>query len=549
MRFRNPLAILAQAITARKSIAAETVTYPFLLSGEGKGVLVQLRPSLMANIVAIAEARKSAMILATEGFENSLELGSVRASLEADGWTVNVCVASAAEVRGRYGLSVDAAINAEKSTDPVSTNTTTFDLFLAAAINARADELHYHVREKTCEITHLIDGRIVQADSLKTRDAIEVLSSAFTNLAEQYSYEPNKSSFAHANVDQSCMIMRTINGSRYKLRYATVPEADGGFDVTIRILPQAEKGQVPSLEKLGFVPSFIRLLRAATNRRRGAIYVCGPVGGGKTTTLYSLLYRPKDQRDRYVVTVEDPPEYEQDGITRIPVDKLGHDKLEKKLLRMGVHWALVGEVRDHLMGRLVKVLSETGQKVFTTCHVLNANQIIDRLTSDEIGISRQTLCDTDMVAALTYTCLLPKLCPHCSVSATEDGAVDDRIRQQMQRLEISLESVRVAKAAGCSHCSGGRRGRQPVVEIIIPDATYLRYMREGLDGDAKEYWLSSCRSHVTHEDVVGKPMMATALYWVSKGKLDPLDLEREIDTLESFTPRVTRKNLLELRSA
>ena len=541
--------MLSQAFMARKRTSAESVTYPFLLSGEGKGVRIQLRPSLMANIVAIAEARKSAIILATDGYENSAELDSVRGSLEADGWSVNVRLASAAEVRGRYGLSADAAITAQKSTNPASTNTTTFDLLLTAAINARADELHYHVRGKICEITHLIDGRIVQAESLTARDAIEVLSSAFTNLAEQNSYEPNKSSFAHASVDQSCMIKRTINGSHYKLRYSTVPEADGGFDVTMRILPQAEKGQVPTLEKLGFVPSFIRLLRAATERRRGAIYVCGPVGGGKTTTLYSLLYRQRDQRDRYIVTVEDPPEYEQEGITQIPVEKLGHDKLEKKLLRMGVHWCLVGEVRDHLMGRLVKVLSETGQKVFTTCHVLNANQIIDRLTSDEIGISRQTLCDTDMVAALTYTCLVPKLCAHCSISATEEGAVDDRIRQQMQRLEIPLESVRVAKTAGCPHCSGGRRGRQPVVEIIIPDATYLRCMREGRDGDAKEYWLNSCRSHVTHEDVTGKPMMATALYWVSKGKLDPLDLEREIDALESFTPRVSRKNALELRAA
>lgn len=529
-------AILRKLAGRRAARAQAARPYPYLLSGETAAMLVQLRPSLMANIVAIAEARDIASVLVTESYERSPELASVAATLEGAGWIVEVRVVSASEVRSRYGHAFDSAQKVERSVE--SANTALFDHILETAIQHRADELHYHVRERTCGITHLIDGIIYQSESIKAQIAIEVLSNAFTNLADQSSYERDKSSFAHANIDQSCTIMRSINGGRYKLRYASVPEADGGFDVTMRILPQASKGQVPSLEQLGFQPSFIRMIRAATDRRRGAIYVCGPVGGGKTTLLYSLLYRPQDKRDRYVVTVEDPPEYEQYGITRIPVEKIGYQDLEKKLLRMGVHWAMVGEVREKQMGRMVKVLSATGQKVLTTTHVLSVNQIIDRLTGDEIGISRQTLCDTNMIAALAYTCLVPKLCPHCSSPATVPGVLDERVLAQLRRLEIPLERVGVANRAGCKRCKGGRLGRQPVVELVIPDDEYMRLMRDGRDGDAKEYWLGTCTSHVTDEDVTGKPMMATALYWLAQGVLDVADLEREIDSLDSFTPRV-----------
>lgn len=515
--------------------------YPYLLTGQGKGSAVKLRPELLANIVALAEGPNAATILVTDSFKASPELATVKARLEREGWNVKVDTAPATEIRGRYGLRVEAGVKDEQRVE--SENTALFDHLLQNAIRARADEIHYHVREKNCGITHLIDGRIYPADSVRAQIGIELLSNAFTNLADQDSYEHLNNEFAHASRDQSCTIMRTIDGDRYKLRYASVPEADGGFDVTMRILPQASKGQVPSLEKLGFVPSFIRMIRAATERRRGAIYVCGPVGGGKTTLLYALLYRAQDQRDRYVVTVEDPPEYEQYGITRIPVEKIGYESLEKKLLRMGVHWAMVGEVREKKMGRMVKVLSSTGQKVLTTTHVLSVNQIIDRLTGEEIAIPRQSLCDTNMIAALAYTCLVPKLCPHCSLLAQKAGALSSRVVEQLERLEIPLESVRAANPAGCPECKNGRLGRQPVVELIIPDDKYLELMREGFDGKAKDYWLSTCVSHVTDEDVTGKPMMATALYWVSQGTLDVSDLEREIDTLDSFTPRVTRNDL------
>jgi general secretion pathway protein E len=536
---KNPITgLLARFALARAATAESNTTYPYLLSGHGKAALVQLRPALVANIAAVAEAKGAAKVLVTESFERSPELASVRMTLENAGWNVDVRTVSATEVRAAYGHQIETGQKAERSVQ--SENTALFDHLLANAVKARADEIHYHVRAKNCGITHLIDGVIYQAESIKAKDGIEVLSNAFTNLADQTSYEHLNNEFAHASRDQSCTIMRTIDGERFKLRYASVPEADGGFDVTMRILPQASKGQVPSLEKLGFTPSFIRMIRAATERRRGAIYVCGPVGGGKTTLLYALLYKPQDERTRYVVTVEDPPEYEQYGITRIPVEKIGYEDLEKKLLRMGVHWAMVGEVREKKMGRMVKVLSATGQKVLTTTHVLSVSQIIDRLTGEEIGISRQTLCDTNMVAGMAYTCLVPKLCPHCSLPAATPGALSDRVIEQLDRLEIPLASVRVAHKPGCEHCKNGRRGRQPVTELVIPDEEYMRLARAGLDGDAKEYWLNTCQSHVTDEDVTGKPMMATALYWVSQGTMDVADLEREIDALETFVPRVTR---------
>ena len=100
---------MIRRLLERRSAASQSSRdYPYLLSGETKGMLVQLRPSLMANIVAMAEAHNIASVLVTESYERSPELVSVKATLENAAWIVEVRVVSASEVRNRYGQILDA---------------------------------------------------------------------------------------------------------------------------------------------------------------------------------------------------------------------------------------------------------------------------------------------------------------------------------------------------------------------------------------------------------------------------------------------------------
>jgi type II secretory ATPase GspE/PulE/Tfp pilus assembly ATPase PilB-like protein len=485
-----------------------------------------MQASHQASIIAIANRAGEATLLATEEFRGNKIANEIQKRLERAGWKVTVGLDTGSNIQNRYHSKTGESGPTVRS---VSSFTAIFDQHLKEAIAERAVELRYHVRGDTCGVVHNIDGRVYKAMSIDPAQGRGICSNSYTSLADRKSLEAGKNTF-NAEQDQSCVIEREIDGARYKLRYQSLPEADGGFDVTMRILPQGSKGDVPSLEKLDFTPSAIRIFERAMRRRNGAVYMSGPVGGGKTTALYAGLYRPQDKRKDYVLTFEDPPEYDQYGITRVPVEKIGYANAVKRALRMGAHKVMIGEIRDHEMGFVAKVLSETGQKVVSTVHVNNANQIMGRLCGEEIGLPRQTMCDMDMVAGLFYTMLLPRLCD-CKLHATTEN-LGPRLSAELARLGVPLNGVRVPNVAGCGKCKEGRRGRVPIVEMIEPDENYLRLMRDGRDGDARDYWLSKCTTPVTDEDVTGKPKMATALYRVAIGQLHVEDLEEGIDLLD-----------------
>lgn len=522
----KPQALLARLRTPWRRRRQD---FPYLLTGE-RDALLPLRSADHANLVAIAEADGVAIVRVTREFAGSPVAREVERRLQRNGWNVTTQIDTGSVIRSQYGHSNTA----ERQTDQhsMSANTAIFDQLLRDAIQQRAVEIRFHIREGRCGVVHNVDGKVYLAESIEAQQGIDICSNAYTSLADPKSLEAEKNTFS-AEIDQSCVIMREIDGAVYKLRYQSLPEADGGFDVTMRILPQGQRGDVPSLQKLNFTPSAIAIMQRAMRRRNGAIYMAGPVGGGKTSALYALLYKPQSERRYYTLTFEDPPEYNQYGITRVPVEKIGYTNAVKRALRMGAHIVMIGEIRNHDMGFVAKVLSETGQKIVTTVHVNSANKIIDRLCGEEIGLPRQTMCDMDMMAGLFYTCLLPRLCD-CKLPATPDN-LGERLTGQLARLGIPLDGVHVHRPEGCGHCKNGRRGRVPIVELIEPDDTYLRLMRDGRDGDAREYWLSSCTTSLLDEDVTGKPKMATALYRVAIGELDPADVEADIDLLDKYT--------------
>ena len=531
---------LSKALKARTAVRA----FPYPLTGEaGSGAEIAIRAAQQSNVVVIAEAEKQACIYVTEEFRSSDIFIAVHRRVLELGWNAIIKNESGSFIRSKYGTSANVfgdGIDDNKK----SSNTAYFESLLIEAINERARELRFHVRHEHCGIVHNIDGEVFHVASISGPLGNDLCSNAYTNMADKTSFEPGKGTFSES-IDQSCTIDLVLPIGHYRLRYQSMPEDDGGYDVTLRIQPHSEADSAPSLEKLGLTPASIKAVRRVCDNPKGAAYITGPMGQGKTTTLYAAMYKPKDQRTEYVMTFEDPVEYKNFGMTRVPVAKIGYLNAIERGLRMGIHKALIGEIRDEEMGQMASVFSQTGLKVFSTLHVLGANNCIDRLSSVEVKIPRQIICDTDMVAGFIYQRLLPKLCK-CALPATEEALGADMLRE-LNRLEIPITKMRIRNASGCfkgdgtRYCKNGRYGSQIVLEVIEPDATYMRLMRQGLDGDAKEYWHSWCNSSVTEDDVTGKPIIANALYHVACGTIDVFDMERHLGWISQYRPHQSQK--------
>lgn len=516
--------------------------YPFLLTGDVDAD-VQIFSSALPSIVAIAESDGKATVLVTEHYEKSDSFKAICSRLHTLGWKeLNVQISTSGKIREKYGIETDKNVDVTSKDD--SSNSTHIDLIISNALRRGASDIRFHVRPESCGITFKIDGRLFHSESISHKLGDDLCAHMYANLAEKNSHEEGKTSFA-PSIDQSCTIERVIDGKLIKLRYQSLPEADG-YDVNLRIQEQGERGVVPTLEEMGFPPSAIAKLRKAMKRKRGMIVANGPVGSGKTTTLYCMLYRPKDQRDMYIMTFEDPPEYRQYGVTRVPVAKIGYIQAGKAALRVGADIVLVGEVRNLEMGQMAQQLQDTGQKVLTTTHCNSAHLLIHRLTN-QIGLSRQEICSTDTIGLSFHQKLMPLLCEHCKQPATPE-LLGDYFVQQLHRLEIPLAGIFVKNKSGCAHCNGGVKGRIPVIEIIEPDEEYMRLMRAELDYEARDYWLSTCVSDLTTEDVHGKPVIANALYAAHKGLIDLTDIERYIDDLENYTPTYRKKSQPALRT-
>lgn len=510
------------------------VDYPYLLSGENASCELVIRASNLPNIAVQATGPKRATVYVADHFKTTNDFNTLLSRLQNSGWECQIEDASSSEIRAKYHLYDDVHLSGQTD-GQVSSNTSHFDNLLAKAVSKNASDIRFHKRQESCGITLKIDGNVVHLESISATLGDSLCAHLYANLADKTSHEKGKQSFAASREDQSCVIERKINGCDYKLRYQSIPECDGGYDVSMRIQAQGKNGEIPTLEEIGLPSSAISILRRASKRKIGAVIANGPQGSGKTTTLYCLLQKRQGDRSQYSMTLEDPVEFFQYGTTRVNVEKIGYVNAIKRALRLGADRMLVGEIRDSEMGRAAKTSQETGQKVFTTLHCNSAHYAISRLTDDEIGLKRSVICSTDMIALMFHQRLIPRLCECCKIAATTENLGDHYV-SQLHRLGIPVNGIFIKQKGGCKECNGGTKGRLPVIELIEPDEHYMQLMSEFKDVEARKYWYSQCRSTLLDEDVVGKPVIANALYLVSKGMLDLGDVEENIDDIDRYFP-------------
>jgi type IV pilus assembly protein PilB len=228
------------------------------------------------------------------------------------------------------------------------------------------------------------------------------------------------------------------------------------------------------LDNLGFAATERTALRSFNDLPHGIVLVTGPTGSGKTTTLYALLSEA-NQESVKIITVEDPVEYDLDGIVQIPVmEEIGvtYAAVLRTILRQDPDVILVGEIRDRETAQTAIEASLTGHLVLSTLHTNDAPSAITRIT--DIGIEPFLLTAT--LHAVVAQRLVRRVCRECKTTFEPN---DDLLRELgLDRSDVDGTSF--VQGKGCEACNfSGYRGRMALVEIMVLDERLKEMILDG----------------------------------------------------------------------
>jgi len=320
---------------------------------------------------------------------------------------------------------------------------------IARAIHAKASDIHFEPFEKEFKIRYRVDGALYEMAPPPRRLAIPLTSRikvmANLNIAER-------------RVPQDGRIQTILAGRQVDLRVSTLP-TQYGESVVLRILDRTVVNL--DLEKLGIPKHIFDYICETVEKPNGIFIVTGPTGSGKTTTLYSCLGRI-NTIDTKILTVEDPVEYELEGIIQVPANEaigLTFARALRAFLRQDPDKILVGETRDLETAQIAIQASLTGHLVMTSLHTNDAAGAVTRLL--DMGVE-PFLMSATMEGILAQR-LLRRVCKECR---TPFPPKEDVLAQLgMTASEIGDRPFYFGK--GCEVCNGtGYKGRVGIYELL-----------------------------------------------------------------------------------
>ncbi len=334
------------------------------------------------------------------------------------------------------------------------------NLLIAKAVEARASDIHIEPFEASLRVRYRVDGvlREVEAPPARLRAAVisRIKIMAKLNIAEH-------------RLPQDGRIKIVARGKEVDLRVSTLP-ALHGEGVVLRILDR--EGVVLDFDALGFDEEIKGQLRELLERPNGILLVTGPTGSGKTTTLYTAL-KELNAPEKKILTVEDPVEYQLDGVNQIQVrPKIGltFAHVLRAILRQDPDIIMIGEIRDLETAQIAVQAALTGHLVLATVHTNTAAATITRLL--DMGMEDYLLTST-LVGILAQR-LVRRLCAHCREPYQ---ALPELARQ----IEPSGAAVTLYRPVGCDQCNGtGYHGRASILEILpLADEIRRQILRHG----------------------------------------------------------------------
>jgi general secretion pathway protein E len=261
---------------------------------------------------------------------------------------------------------------------------------------------------------------------------------------------------------QDGRVVMQIDGRRVDLRLSCLP-TNAGERLAIRLAYGSR--DVTPLDEIGFRPETVRALKDILGRSQGMLFVTGPVGSGKTTTLYSLLQHISERRGTTtsIVTLEDPIELVLPFATQTQMNErtgLKFAAVLRSALRQDPNVLMIGEIRDHETADVAVQASLTGHMILTTVHADSAAGPFARLV--ELQVEPFALASAT-VGSMSQR-LVRVLCVHCRSHRPPTPAMRARIAQY----GVALPEARYYEAGGCDACDGsGFSGRMPIAELLV----------------------------------------------------------------------------------
>ncbi|MCF7887589.1 MAG: GspE/PulE family protein [Candidatus Omnitrophica bacterium] len=329
------------------------------------------------------------------------------------------------------------------------------DLIVYTALKKRASDIHIEPHQDRLLVKYRIDGILHEEFSFpkKNQDAVIARLKIIASL-----------DITESRVPQDGRFKVKFQDREIDFRVSSLP-SHFGEKFVLRAL---DKGNLSvGLDKLGFSPGPLKLFKKSVEAPFGIILVTGPTGSGKSTTLYSVINQ-LNYPDKNIVTIEDPVEYQLEGITQIQVNpEIGLTFSEglRSVLRQSPDIIMVGEIRDSETADIAIKASLTGELIFSTLHTNSAVGAITRLR--DMGVERFLLASS--LIASTAQRLVRRLCPRCNEEYNLDAksikrlGIEDFCRSQNKKGKFY-------RAKGCPFCNHlGYKGRVGLLEVILLD--------------------------------------------------------------------------------
>ena len=319
------------------------------------------------------------------------------------------------------------------------------DLIIRQAIDERASDIHIEPFKDRISLRYRIDGKLYEIPPPAKHLHLPIVSRVKI-LA--------KLDIAEKRLPQDGGFLVRIEERPIDIRVSSIPTIYGE-KVVMRILDRSQV--VLDLKQLGFMGNQLEDMQKTITQPYGLIFLTGPTGSGKTTTLYAILNEIKDAT-KNIVTIEDPVEYKLDSVNQVQVKPeigLTFATALRSFLRQDPDVMLVGEVRDLETAQICIRSALTGHLVLSTLHTNDAPSAITRLM--DIGIESYMLAPSILMVVAQR--LIRTLCPDCKEAYEPDS---EKLKDTPVKAEL------IYKAKGCTRCNNtGYKGRISIAEVLI----------------------------------------------------------------------------------
>ena len=328
---------------------------------------------------------------------------------------------------------------------------------ISRAVLRGASDLHFEPYKNMYRVRFRIDGKLYDIDFLPLKMQLPVASRikilSGMDIAERRRPQDGQISMKVASRD-------------IDVRVSTLPLVEGE-SLVLRFLLKESVGY--DLDHSGFEPDLAGMLKKDIGKSSGVILLTGPTGSGKTTTLYSCLNRI-NQEDRKIITIENPVEYQLDGINQININpEIGYDFLAalRSILRQDPDVLMVGEIRDGETAKVAMQSSLTGHMVFSTVHTNDAATAYTRLM--DLGVE-EYLINSSLISVIAQR-LVRKICDQCAREFEPEPEVIKNYGLDTLASKAGISSIRLKEAKGCEACNQtGYKGRVAILEYLKCDS-------------------------------------------------------------------------------